>query len=48
MEKLLGHGNGGDVGVDALIPVEEALHVDGLADLQSLHRRVHIGVLSQR
>lgn len=31
------------MGVDALIPVEEALHVDGLAHLQVLHRRIHVG-----
>ena len=36
---LFGCGHRGNVGVHALIPVEEALHVDLIADFQVLHRK---------
>ncbi len=32
------------MGIHAVVPVEEALHIHGLADLQSLYSLVHIGV----
>ena len=35
--------DGGDVRVDALVPVEEAFHVDHVADLEVLHGRIHGG-----
>ncbi len=31
------------MGIDALIPVEEAFHVDGLSDLEVLHSGIHLG-----
>ena len=40
--KLSSGNNSGDVGVDALVPVQEALDVDGIADLQSLDSLVDL------
>ena len=39
----LRHGHAGDVGVDALVPVQEAFAVDGLADFQVLDGAVDVG-----
>ena len=39
-------GNGSDVGVDALVPVEEALGIDHVADLQRFHSLIDLGVLA--
>ena len=36
-------GNADDMGVGALVPVEEALQVDGVADLQILHGLIDLG-----
>ena len=41
--RLRGGGHGDDVGIDALVPVEEALHIDHVAHVQRLDGIVDVG-----
>ena len=38
------HDHAGDVRVRALVPVEEALHIDHVADLQRFNRLIDVGI----